>query len=59
MNDKEKEFLAKYRELCQKYQMAIVPTFESKPSAHDPMTVVALDYFWMEYINQEIYTHET
>ena len=38
-HEKTKEFMREYLELCQKYNLAVVPTYEYKISFHDTMII--------------------
>lgn len=50
----EKAFLKDLRELCKKHGLVLVPTYEDKLSAHDPMAIVELDDFWLEFISDRV-----
>jgi hypothetical protein len=53
--DKREVFVRELVELCKRHGYAAVPTFESQPSAHDPMHVVKLDDFWHGYLTRRLY----
>ena len=51
MNKKE-QFKQDLIALCKKHGLVAVPTYDLKPSAHDPLTIVPLDEFWLEFIEK-------
>lgn len=58
MEKAQEDFLQEYRELCEKHGLCVVPTYNFKPSAHDHMTVVKLDPFWKDFIDNQIFNVE-
>lgn len=52
--EQEKEikgkFLKELVELCEKHNLAIVPTYEWQVSFHDPMTIVPFDDHTRDYV---------
>lgn len=59
MTEQHKAFLADMLNLMEKHQLVIVPTYEGKPSAHDPMYIVPLDDFWRNFVKERIYSEPT
>lgn len=58
MTEKQAQFLQELRELCEKHQLVAIPTYQLKPSAHDPMYIVPLDDDWREFLNRRVYAPE-
>lgn len=54
MTEEQKAFVAELRALMEKHQMALVPSYEGKPNAHDIMLVVPLDDFWRKFFGYAV-----
>lgn len=50
-NSRPENFLNELRNLFQKYNLCVVPTYQGEISAHDPMAVTELDSFWQDYFS--------
>ena len=55
MATQREAFIREWRELCEKYRLVAVPTYDGQPSAHDPMVVVELDDFWRDFLERRVY----
>lgn len=51
----QEEFRKKFVELCERYNLVIMPSYDLKPSAHDPMLIVPLNEDRLEYLKSRIY----
>ena len=55
MTPQEEKFLTELKELCERHGLVAVPSFELRPSAHDPMLIVPLDDDWRKYLGDRVY----